>query len=392
MRPLTRSEAVVVRALLAGEPGSEQRRAEYTGVSLPTYQSLRRKILAAGWVDFRYIPDPVRFGVPKITFSLAHPFADRQRELVSRWSNHPGNVLLWSSPQTVFGVFFGRPDAASPAVAGAPHSAEDSPRGYDLTVDVRRPTAPVYFDFEGLWSRVAGFRRPAAYPRGIGWRGPSDRPIDRSPVPERSRSRAEELVERPFVPDDGTSASFHFRSLLQASSSRRLVSDRLVTPRCFLNLTKLPSYGSWQARHLVFLHGALRPETTAASLFRALYTRTETVPFLFATSERRVLVAAVSPAAGKRVGTRSAVEDALLTTAQKMLQAVDLFREPIENITLDTNHRYDRLFSERVIRAPPVVGLPTPSPSSTRRERPLPTVDRLPRGTAGPRPLGAAPQ
>ena len=391
MRALTRGEAVVIRSLLAGEPGSEQRRAEYTGLSPQAYQTLRRRMLASGLVDFRYVPDPVRFGVPKITFSLAHPFADRQREVVQRWSSHPGNVLLWASPQTVFGVFMGRPDAASPTVPGVPHSAEDAPRGHDLTIDVRRPTAPVFFDFEGLWSKVTGFRRPAAYPRGIGWRGTASGPIDRSPLPERAHALAEELVERPFVPDDGTSASFHFRSLLRAGSARRLVSQRLVLPRCFLNVMKLPAVGSWQARHLVFLHGALRPETTAAAFFRTIHTRTEVVPFLFATSDRRVLVAAVSPAPARRPSGRSAVEDGLLTTAQRMLQAIDLFREPIENIVVATNHRYDRLFSEGVIRAPVHAPTVTPSPTAVRHERPAPAPERMPRPVPLGRPSGASP-
>lgn len=391
MRALTRGEAVVIRSLLAGEPGSEQRRAEYTGLSPQAYQSLRRRVLASGVVDFRYLPDPVRFGVPKITFSLAHPFADRQREVVQRWSSHPGNVLLWASPQTVFGVFMSRTDAAAPAVPGVPHSAEDAPRAHDLTIDVRRPTAPVYFDFEGLWSKVTGFRRPAAYPRGIGWRGASDRPVDRSPIPERAHALAEELVQRPFVPDDGTSASFHFRSLLRASSARRLVSERLVLPRCFLNPTKLPAFGNWQGRHLVFLHGALRPETTAASFFRTIHTRTDVVPFLFVTSDRRVLVAAVSPVPARRPTGRSFVGDSLLTIAPRMLQTVDLFREPLENITVGTNHRYDRLFSEGVIRAP--TGAPTgvPAPAAVRRDRPASTPDRASRPAPLGRPTSAAP-
>lgn len=391
MRALTRGEAVVIRSLLAGEPGSEQRRAAYTGLSPTAYQTLRRRVLASGVVDFRYLPDPVRFGVPKITFSLAHPFADRQREVVQRWSSHPGNVLLWASPQTVFGVFMGRPDAASPAVPGVPHSAEDAPRGHDLTVDVRRPTAPVYFDFEGLWSKVTGFRRPAAYPRGIGWRGASAHPIDRSPLPERSHALAEELVERPFVPDDGTSASFHFRSLLRAGSARRLISQRLILPRCFLNVTKLPAFGNWQARHLVFLHGALRPETTAAALFRTVHTRTELAPFLFATSERRVLIGAVSPMAVRRGAERAMAGDSLLTIAQKMLHSVDLFREPIENIMVATNHRYDRLFSEGVIRVPAGSPGATPVPAAARRDRPAPASERAPRPLPLGRPTGATP-
>lgn len=376
MRALTRGEAVVIRSLLAGEPGSEERRAQYTGLSPPAYQSLRRRVMASGWADFRYLPDPVRFGIPKITFSLVHPFADRQREVVQRWANHAGNVLLWASPQTVFGVFFGRPGTAPPSGPDVLHSSEDAPRGFELTVDVRRPTVPVYFDFEGLWSKVAGFRRPAAYPRGIGWRGPSDRPIDRSPIPERSQALAEELVERPFVPDDGTSASFHFRSLLRAGSARKLISERLVLPRCYLNVANLPSFGNWVARHLVFLHGTLRPETTAAALFRTVHTRTEVVPFLFATSDRRVLIGAVSPVATRRPTGRSMVEDALLTTAQKMLHSVDLFREPLENVTVAANHRYDRLFRENVIRRPAGSRAPMPTPSVDRHYRPSPAADR----------------
>lgn len=377
MRELTRGEAVVIRSLLAGEPGGEERRTQYTGLSPGAYQSLRRRVLSSGLVDFRYLPDPVRFGVPKVTFSLVHPFADRQREVVQRWSSHPGNVLLWASPQTVFGVFFGRSNASSPTVPGVPYSAEDAPRGFDLTVDVRRPTAPVYFDFEGLWSKVAGYRRPAAYPRGIGVRGSSDRPIDRSPIPDHARAIAEELVERPFVPDDGTSASFHFRSLLRASSARRLVSQRVILPRCYLNVASLPSFGAWSARHLVFLHGALRPETTAAALFRTVHTRTEVAPFLFATSDRRVLIAAVSPMAVRRGSGRAMAGDSLLTIAQKMLHSVDLFREPIENVTIATNHRYDRLFTEGVIRAP--ARAPSPTPAPVRHEHATSGPARSPR-------------
>src|ERR1700686_937500 len=112
MRSLTEAEARVIAHMLASSPGQERERLRQLQLPRSTFHAVRRRAYAEGWLHDRYVPDPARFGFPRVTFVVARPFADREDELAQSWDRSPGNVLTWASAQVTFGVFFHESESA----------------------------------------------------------------------------------------------------------------------------------------------------------------------------------------------------------------------------------------------------------------------------------------
>jgi len=165
MRSITDSEAVAIRALLAALPVSERVRIQETGLGSRTFERIRKRAYAAGWVFDRFVPNPSRTGCPTIFFVLAHPFAEQIEEVQRRMKGLPSNVLLWRWPESVFGVFFSSESEER-------FQSELNPRaGQSETIVVAangtNRAIPVYFDFEGAWARWTGQPGTLAYPHPI---------------------------------------------------------------------------------------------------------------------------------------------------------------------------------------------------------------------------------
>src|ERR1700693_5209606 len=166
MRFITRAEAQVIEALLAVVPGDEADRVRKSGVPRTTFQTIRRRVLVDGWIQERYVPAPAAVGSGVVRFWLAQPFAERRADVVKRWRTHPGTVILWASPDTVFSVTFDAAnygDSSRPAYLG-PIPEDWVRRSWAVAPTPDGVNLPVYFDYEGAWARRVGAPTAISYP------------------------------------------------------------------------------------------------------------------------------------------------------------------------------------------------------------------------------------
>jgi hypothetical protein len=336
MKSLTQSEAVVVRSLLAAEHIPERERIHRSGIPPRTFEAVRKRAYLEGWVFDRYIPDPARVGKPKVSFTLVQPFSESHKSVESRWTHDPGLVLLWSWPETLFAVFIGD-EEASRIRQGAfdPGACRNC---FDLTADARRPQIPVFFDFEGAWTRSADLPGTQAYPHSLpaNLRG-ADHALR---LPTSAESRLAELVSRPFRHPD-RSGPLRVSPFFLPRSQQRLLATGAVERRVFPDLTELPPPQNRAIERIVFLRGILLPGMSAPALFRRL-ARMNVLPFLFATDDTRVLLGALSPAPPTAAGT---ARPAVLGNVEQFLRNIEIVRERVLDLTVVANHRYDRIFA-----------------------------------------------
>ncbi|MCI4317338.1 MAG: hypothetical protein L3J96_02260, partial [Thermoplasmata archaeon] len=103
-RTLTDAEAQVIGALLASTRVTERSRLHRAQVPRSTYHAARRRAYSEGWLRDRYIPNPVEYGLPYASISLARPFADRLAPNLAVRRQDVATVYLASSPQLVLSV------------------------------------------------------------------------------------------------------------------------------------------------------------------------------------------------------------------------------------------------------------------------------------------------
>ena len=222
-----------------------------------TYQVIRRRVFIDGWIRERYIPNPSYFGANRIDFVLAQPFADHLSEEARVWERDERASIVWSSPELLFGVFFGESgDKAGGLETRLAHSGNYL-RSTILTVDSRTPSIPVYFDFEAVWAKFAGISGTLAYPT----------PISRLTDDSGQKSNAEPLTSEKQI------ASLLTRRSLEIDASsgirpgarslprphRRLISEGKIVYRTFPDLTRIPAFRGWRFESVIFVLGDIRP-------------------------------------------------------------------------------------------------------------------------------------
>src|SRR5271157_3298183 len=150
MRSLTDAEARVIRVLLAGIPGPERRLVREAAVPRTTFQTIRHRAFVNGWLKERYIPHPMLFGRDRIRLFVAQPYTERWNESVRTLRSLETLVVLWASPETLFGVIFDPPST----------DGQDDFQSWDSfrRCWMVKPGSPrdgvlTYFDYEGAWSR-----------------------------------------------------------------------------------------------------------------------------------------------------------------------------------------------------------------------------------------------
>lgn len=341
MRALTDAEARLIRALVARPAEGEHELLEETRLPRSTYHAVRRRAYEEGWLRVRFVPHPGCFGFGAITVAVARPYADRATPLMERWSRLDSNVVLWASSQLLFGIFLHRSGAEAARTAAGLNDDPTRPGAFVLSTGTTPEAVPLYFDYEGVWSHLAGLSGITAYPRPL---APPFPPGARTPTGDASpglRRAAHDLVLRPIVAElEGRSG--HYLGLLGLTRpERRLLSDGWVLHRALPDFAVLPAYRDRRADQVVFLHGEFIPPARPAELLRALTERCQVYPFLFAHDGRRAILGTVGqaepPSGGN--GPRASV----LGTIEEHLRQIEVESDRIASLARVVDHRYDRL-------------------------------------------------
>ena len=341
MRALTDAEARVIAVLLAARPDRERDRLHQVGVPRSTYHAVRRRAYDEGWLRDRYIPHPGPIGLPFVTTALFRPYADRFDEFSSSVSGEPGNVVLWQGSQLAVAVFF-HPDPATPdEVVERVVSRKLAPPPTRVTVLTDGPTVPVYFDFEGLWSHLAGLEGTLAYPHGLGGSlGTQEAPGATSS--SHQRWAIGELLRRPFVAGEQGRGGHLVGPFGLPYSQRKLLAKGWVTHRTFLDPARVPSFRGRAADQVVIVSGSPRAGAEPERLFAELTRESRVFPFLFTVGSDRWLLAALggsSPSTAASAGPRRPV----LPTIREYLEGIEIVQEPAAGFSSPVDHRYDRL-------------------------------------------------
>ena len=208
-----------------------------------------------------------------------------------------------------------------------------------IDADLARPSAPVYFDFEGAWSRILGVPGTRSYPRSI----------PHGSVPGRTHGRAstEEvaaLVAVPFLPHDAEHPGLRIARRFGRVPRYRRRLEPFVERRYFLDPSTLPGYLDWALNSVVFVHGRLRPRAAPEEPFRRLVSACAVAPFLYVTDGHAVLLAGMSPPPLSPGKAAPPPRPSITRELQRFLEEIEVFREPVPGMRTLTNHRYDRLF------------------------------------------------
>jgi len=130
-----------------------------------------------------------------------------------------------------------------------------------------------------------------------------------------------------------------------SKTENRLIQRGWVQWRVFPSITAFPSCSTQAAGDVVFMHGAFREDARAANLFGELVQDCHAFPFLYCTDGQSVLIANLSADRTVPRDTGAPMNrQSVATTLVRSLEAIDVTREPLQSMTAQVNHRYDRLF------------------------------------------------
>ncbi|MCI4319267.1 MAG: hypothetical protein L3K23_03930 [Thermoplasmata archaeon] len=347
MRSLTDAEARVLTALVADVPEGERDRLRRIALPRSTYHAARRRCYAESWVLDRYVPDPVAFGFPWVAFLAARPFADRIREFVKMLSDHPAAVVVASSPQFLLGVAWAESERAAREFVDSPTKNGLAGWSYGVVSDARSGSIPVYFDYEGAWSHVAGAMGTTDYPRGLGGNPPGEN--DPGPSSRRTSWAALELVHRPFAAEAEGRPGHVIGTFGLPWSQRRLLEAGTVRHRVLLDAGRIPPYQGRAAGQLVAITGTLKEGHSAGALLATLTQASRVFPLLMASGSGRLIILALGQAAGPSSHSfpRDAERQPPMSRLRDALEGIEILQDSVTSISPWVNHRYDRLLPPR---------------------------------------------
>ncbi len=352
MRALTDAEARVIAVLLAARPDRERDRLRQIKVPRSTYHAVRRRAYEEGWLRDRYVPHPVPLGLPFVTTLVARPYADRFETFARAAAGDAGNVLLWTGGQVALAVFFHSAEAQ--ARKGLERVVSGRLAAPPLTVTVRAdgPTVPVYFDFEGLWSHLAGTEGTLSYPHGLG--GGLGGSEDSEPtLSDHQRWAVGELLRRPFVATDQGRGGHLVGPFGLPFSQRKLLARGWISHRTLLDPARVPPFQGRSTDQVVLISGSPKPRAQPEQLFAVLTRESRVFPFLFTVGEDRWLLGALGGGAPGTPGTAPGRRP-VLPTLREYLESIEIVQEASSGFTAPVDHRYDRLLpGERPVAAKP---------------------------------------
>jgi hypothetical protein len=336
---MTEAEGIVVRALLASQPIAERERIERTGLPPRTYFSVKQRLLNDGYLTERYIPDLGWVGFPILTFVIVQPYSENFQKLLDAWKGDASNIFLWSGQERLVGVFAHINRGAAKDFMKQTETERGASMGMDLTVDARDPSLPVYFDFEGAWSMLIGASGTLSYPQPlVSAHSPPSRGSHGSEL-----SAARGLVTRPIASTTAVPPR-RFGTFFLSRTQRRVLNHGLVSHRVFLDLTKAAAISGIE--RIIFVKGKLVEGCTPEGLFRLLAGECRVAPFLFAVDHDQILFAGLSPRPAGNPSREVSSRRSVSALMKDSLTGIQVMREPTQDLSLQVNHRYDRLFHD----------------------------------------------
>jgi hypothetical protein len=338
VRFLTESEIVVLRSLLQSEPRSEREKIEAAGLPRRTYQVARQRAYAQGWVYDRFIPNPAYFGINYATFAVCRPFSEAFSRVSQSLEENDGTVVLWTGEETIFAVML-HPDVGSMEASAILNSISSSSIPDALiTVDLRKASVPVYFDFEAVVATIGNLERVGAYPRSL----PSREPTLPTRVQQHAnRSTRNDIAtlptENPTVGPEG--GRYGPRRL--SRTQYRLWARGILDFRTFLDPARFPGYGGRTIGKAVLIRGRLKSGRKAEGLFQTIMGKTSLRPFLYVTDDNFVLLgsSALDP-------TRPAIPGggpSNQVVFESFLERIEAYRLPIGGLTARVQQRFNRV-------------------------------------------------
>ena len=346
-RPLSSAEVQVIRSLLAARLVPENVRIGETGLPPRTYHAVRNRVLQEGWVVDRYLPDLGLLGLHHVHFVIGQPFEEKGRDVVERWASDPTNLLLWSGPQTLFGVFVSGPAEWSGPMGLGIGKESGLRRSLALTTDASKFGIPVYLDFEGAWSRMTGSTGHLSYPHPWFARPRDVASSPGSAVPNGISSGALTsiygLVHRPFEVESEGGNLLRTGPFFAPRSQQRALQRGWVERRLFLDPFRLPPVPGGGMERVALVHGELQRDRPPTGLYHQLLEDCGVAPFLFATDWSHVLLGFVARRTGEGLSAGAPPRASVSFVLQSHLQGIEVFREPLASLRTTVNHRYDRL-------------------------------------------------
>jgi hypothetical protein len=333
MRGLSQAEVRVIWILLADIHRDDADGARLAHVPRTTFQSIRRRAILSGWIRERYIPHPASLGYPFITFRIIQPYAERWPDALQALKT-PYTVLLWASPETIFSVEYSR------KIVPYPSNSIKSQFGRQdlmLSLEASPKTIPVYFDFEGVWSRWAMGENPIAYPRTFhDW--PTRTQLGRGTRQTARRAAILDLVSRPLEHGIFPPIRLTFSRHRLPRPLQRLIEDGTVSRRLIPDFGELPSINGNHITQVLFVTGLLLEGQSSGALLNGLMEYARVTPFLYASDGVRVILASLSQSRSTaRIGRTSP-----MVVVTKHLREVTVIRERVATILPALDHLYNR--------------------------------------------------
>jgi hypothetical protein len=345
---LTKAETTVLLSLLgAGWNETERSRIRASRIPRSTYQEAKRRLYQEGYLTNRFIPDPHALGMQGFRFLVARPFVDAMAPLARTLAEDPRTVTLWVGTTALFAVqLVPRAGRARPETADL---ASATPGVVvDLRVVYRPDLIPVFFDMEGLWSRVAGVAGPRAYPRGVPCPNGSDGETH-VPLSPRNAVALRELLARPFDPALESRNVARVAAPFLPRSQRHVLAQGWAAWRILLSFAKRLAYGERELRQLILVSGSLKPGIQQSDVTISLARRTGSAPFLVAGDGAQVLLGAVGGLGARSASTPSG---SVLGTLQATLSNLQIIREELSTLETRLDLRFDRMLPTPVGGAP----------------------------------------
>jgi len=316
-----------------------------SGIPRTTYRNAKHRMYSEGLLEGLLIPNPGAIGVPCISFLVSRPSAEKANSAVETLSRIPGTVEAWLGTQIVFAVVFHNTAGAREAFQRMAADGKVGEPRVIVSVNANQPRGsvsqvPVYFDFEGAWSRFCGLSASKRYPCPL---PPPPQPITRRERPQRENpSTMVSLFTRDL------SRPSHLTSLSSVPRSQlRNLRSGMVEWRVYLDISRLHlfEYRGLAIQDIVFVIGKLKDSSSMAELIPDLVSGRSLRPILLVSDGTSVLLASldIGLVTVKNASLGGRQRQSVIEKMARHLEDIEVIREPLALLKMRVAHRYDVL-------------------------------------------------